>query len=145
MLSKRDEILRINLRNLTDQEVLPLEQVENVISLEYEMEGECVFYGDTDQRKIFKQCLNGSPVEVLVHSTQTVEGEYFDLHCFSKHIMIIDSYWFEPYFIVSFKQNISLKNIDFEVHTYDISFKNNVGIYCLRFLRFSIIFFCSHY
>ena len=79
MLSERDKILRINLRNLTDQEILPLERVENVISLEYEMDGECVFYGDTDQRKIFKQCLNGSAVQVLVHNTQTVEGVYFYL------------------------------------------------------------------
>ena len=65
------------MKNLTDQEELPLENVENVISIEYEMEGECVFYGDTDQRKIFKQCLNGSAAEVLVHNTQTVEGENY--------------------------------------------------------------------
>ena len=79
LMSTRNEILRINLRNLTDQEVLPLDKVQNVISLEYEINGECVFYGDTDQRKIFKQCLNGSAAEVLVQNTQTVEGKIFFL------------------------------------------------------------------
>ena len=108
LLSKRDKILRINLKNLTDQEDLPLENVENVISIEYEMEGECVFYGDTDQRKIFKQCLNGSAAEVLVHNTQTVEGENYlkftlffkndrGLFHFSVHPIIFSSIFFKYY------------------------------------------------
>ena len=66
--------MRINLRNFTEQEELPLENVKNVISLEYDLQDGCIFYGDTNDRKIYKQCLNGSMVETLVQKTDTVEG-----------------------------------------------------------------------
>ena len=67
-------VMRINLRNFTEQEELPLENVKNVISLEYDLQDGCIFYGDTNDRKIYKQCLNGSMVETLVQKTDTVEG-----------------------------------------------------------------------
>ena len=68
--------MRINLRNFTEQEELPLENVKNVISLEYDLQDGCIFYGDTTDRKIYKQCLNGSMVETLVQKTDTVEGNF---------------------------------------------------------------------
>ena len=79
LMSKRTEILRVNLRNLTDQELLPLENVKNVITFEYDLEEGCIFYGDEIEKKIFKQCLNGSAPEILVHQTETVEGKIFEL------------------------------------------------------------------
>lgn len=77
LLSLRDRVMRINLRNFTEQEELPLENVKNVISLEYDLQDGCIFYGDTTDRKIYKQCLNGSMVETLVQKTDTVEGNFF--------------------------------------------------------------------
>lgn len=77
LLSKRSAIVRVNLRNFSDHEVLPVENVTNVISLEYDLVDGCIFYGDTTARKIFKQCLNGSKAEVLVSNTETVEGKQF--------------------------------------------------------------------
>ena len=79
-MSKRTEILRVNLRNLTDQQILPLENIKNVISFEYDFQEGCIFYGDVNEKKIFKQCLNGSAPEVLVQNTETVEGETFFIH-----------------------------------------------------------------
>ena len=77
LLSLREKVMRINLRNFSQQEELPLENVKNVISLEYDLSDGCIFYGDTNDRKIYKQCLNGSMVEILVQNTDTVEGVYF--------------------------------------------------------------------
>ena len=89
LVSKRSEILRINLKNLTDQDILPLSNVENVISFEYD--SDCVYYGDVNQHKIFRHCLNGSAPETLVQNTNTVEGEiYLKLFfCFFYNFLVL--------------------------------------------------------
>ena len=89
LVSKRSEILRINLKNLTDQDILPLSNVENVISFEYD--NDCVYYGDVNQHKIFRHCLNGSAPETLVQNTNTVEGEiYLKLFfCFFYNFLVL--------------------------------------------------------
>ena len=59
--------------------MLPLENVNNVITLEFDLEDNCVFYGDIEQDKIFVQCLNGSEPRVLVESNlDSVEGMSYD-------------------------------------------------------------------
>ncbi len=93
LLSTRDQILRINLKDLTQQDILPLENDllggedsrPDIISLEFQMLNDtgCLFYGEVNQRKIFKQCLDGSRAEVLVKGAETVEGKFHFLLPFS--------------------------------------------------------------
>ena len=59
--------------NLSYPEVLPI-NATNVITIEYDMEDGCLFYGDVKEKIIFRQCLNGSDVQSLVTKTETVEG-----------------------------------------------------------------------
>ena len=55
--------------------MLSFQDVQNVITLEYDMESDCVFYGDVQKAKIFMQCLNGSLAHVLVDNARSVEGK----------------------------------------------------------------------
>ena len=104
--------MRINLRNFTEQEELPLENVKNVISLEYDLQDGCIFYGDTTDRKIYKQCLNGSMVETLVQKTDTVEGNFF-FFLFFLYFFILNFFAFlESFASFSGKQNVK-KSWDF--------------------------------
>ncbi|TRY76952.1 hypothetical protein TCAL_09210 [Tigriopus californicus] len=79
LVSERKAIMRVNLRNLTEVERLPLLNVNNVITLEFDMEDNCVIYGDIEVDKIFMQCLNGSEPRVLVETNlESVEGMAYD-------------------------------------------------------------------
>ena len=49
-------------------QVLPLTNVNNVITLEFDVDDNCVMYGDIELDKIFIQCLNGSKPRVLVEA-----------------------------------------------------------------------------
>ena len=70
--------------NLSYPEVLPI-NATNVITIEYDMEDGCLFYGDVKEKTIFRQCLNGSDVQILVTKTETVEGKKVDF-IFRKYI-----------------------------------------------------------
>jgi hypothetical protein len=66
-------------RDPTHTEILPLVNVNNVITLEFDMEDNCVMYGDIELDKIFIQCLNGSEPRVLVENNlKSVEGMAYD-------------------------------------------------------------------
>ena len=80
LVAQRPNILRIDLRNLSNVDVLPLTQIKNVIALEFDLQENCVIYGDIELDKIFIQCLNGTPPRVLVENNLSVEGEmiFFD-------------------------------------------------------------------
>ena len=77
LVAQRPNILRIDLRNLSNVDVLPLTQIKNVIALEFDLQENCVIYGDIELDKIFIQCLNGTPPRVLVENNLSVEGEIF--------------------------------------------------------------------
>ena len=74
-MAQRPNILRIDLRNLSHVDVLPLTQIQNVIALEFDMEDNCVIYGDIEMDKIFIQCFNGTEPRVLVENNLSVEGK----------------------------------------------------------------------
>ena len=79
LVSQRQSIVRINLGDPEDVEVLPLTNVNNVITLEFDVEDNCVMYGDIELDKIFIQCLNGSEPRVLVEANlNSVEGMAYD-------------------------------------------------------------------
>ena len=75
LVAQRPNILRIDLRNLSHIDVLPLTQIQNVIALEFDMEDNCVIYGDIEMDKIFIQCFNGTEPRVLVENNLSVEGK----------------------------------------------------------------------
>jgi hypothetical protein len=75
LVAQRPNILRIDLRNLSNVDVLPLTQIKNVIALEFDLQENCVIYGDIELDKIFIQCLNGTPPRVLVENNLSVEGK----------------------------------------------------------------------
>jgi sortilin-related receptor len=74
LVAQRPNILRIDLRNLSNVDILPLTQIQNVIALEFDLADNCVIYGDIELDKIFIQCLNGTPPRVLVENNLSVEG-----------------------------------------------------------------------
>ena len=79
LVSQRQSIVRINLVDPEDVEVLPLTNVNNVITLEFDVDDNCVMYGDIELDKIFIQCLNGSKPRVLVEANlNSVEGMAYD-------------------------------------------------------------------
>ena len=79
LVSQRKSIRRINLADTDETEVLNLQNVNNVITLEFDLEDNCVFYGDIELDQIFVQCLNGSEPRVLVESNlDSVEGMSYD-------------------------------------------------------------------
>ncbi len=79
-MAQRPNILRIDLRNLSHVDVLPLTQIQNVIALEFDMEDNCVIYGDIEMDKIFIQCFNGTEPRVLVENNLSVEGKSKQLY-----------------------------------------------------------------
>lgn len=89
LVSQRKSIVRVNLRDTSEVETLPLKNVNNVITLEYDMEDDCVMYGDIEVDKIFIQCLNGSEPRILVESKlNSVEGMAYDW--ISKTLYFVD-------------------------------------------------------
>lgn len=78
LVAERSKIVRINLRDLEDVETLPLTQIQNVIALEYDLDSDCVFYGDIEMDKILMHCNQNATTEVLVDDNESVEGMSYD-------------------------------------------------------------------
>ena len=78
LVAERSKIVRVNLRNTEDVETLPLTKIQNVIALEYDLENDCVFYGDIELDKIFMHCNENATTEILVDDNESVEGMSLD-------------------------------------------------------------------
>ena len=79
LVSQREAIIRINLRDTNEVQKLPLKNVQNVITVEFDVEDNCVMYGDIALDKIYIQCLNGSEPRILVETDlASVEGMSYD-------------------------------------------------------------------
>lgn len=78
LVAQRSKIVRIDLMNVSHVDTLPLPQLKNVIAMDFDMEDNCVIYGDIELDKIFIQCLNGTPPRVLVENNLNVEGMSLD-------------------------------------------------------------------
>lgn len=81
ILALKKQILRFNLADTKPKpEELPVQNLENVIAIDFDMKNNCLFYGDLQKDVIVRQCLSGknSP-EVLVKSgLKSVEGIAYD-------------------------------------------------------------------
>lgn len=79
IVAQRDKISRINLMNGT-KEVLPVMGLKNVITIEFDVKNNCVFWADIQTDEIGRQCFNGNrSVEILAESgLSSVEGMSYD-------------------------------------------------------------------
>ncbi|KAK2708068.1 hypothetical protein QYM36_015679, partial [Artemia franciscana] len=80
LVAQRQKVLRIDLNNMLNIDTLPLSPVKNVFTFEFDIRQNCVYWGDSDEDKIWRQCLNGNQShELLVESSlQSIEGMAFD-------------------------------------------------------------------
>lgn len=102
LVAQRKKIVRVNLRNVTDTQDMPLQGLKNVIALDYDLRDNCVIHGDIKLEKIFIQCLNGSAPRILVDDSLSVEGMSYDW--ISKSL----------YFVDGQKKTIELVRVDVE-------------------------------
>ena len=103
LVAQRKRIVRLDLSAPNSSiESLPLIGMRNVIAMDFDISTDCVFWGDIDQDKIMKQCLNdSSPPVVLAESRlSSVEGMAFD------HISKI------LYFVDGTQKKIELLKVD---------------------------------
>ena len=103
LVSQRKSIVRVNLRDTNDIDTLPLERAHNVITMEFDMEDNCVIFGDIELDQIYIQCLNGSAPRVLVENNlESVEGMAYD--------------WITKtlYFVDGSRRTIDLVRVDME-------------------------------
>lgn len=80
LVAQRQKILRIDLRNPTKLEPLPLPSLQNVFAVEFDMKANCVIWADSLQDKIWRLCMDGKSLpQVLVESQlESIEGMALD-------------------------------------------------------------------
>lgn len=90
LVAQRKKIVRVNLRDPSEVQSLPLgDDLNNVIVLEFDVEDNCVMYGDIELDQIRMQCLNGSEPRILVENNlASVEGMAYDW--ISKMLFFVD-------------------------------------------------------
>lgn len=89
LFAQRDHITRYNLVTKESEE-LPVPNIKNVISIDFDMASNCIFWADITLDTIGRQCFNnGSKSEILV-STElaSIEGMAFDW--ISKSLYFVD-------------------------------------------------------
>lgn len=79
LVAQREHISRVDLNTQT-VEKLPITGLKNVISIDFDMKHNCVFYADIFSDKIVRQCLNGNTDEeiILEENLASVEGMSYD-------------------------------------------------------------------
>ncbi|XP_055841442.1 sortilin-related receptor-like [Episyrphus balteatus] len=79
LVAQREQISRVDL-NTQKVEKLPITDLKNVISIDFDMKHNCVFYADIFSDKIVRQCLNGDTDEeiILEENLASVEGMSYD-------------------------------------------------------------------
>lgn len=80
LVAQRQKILRIDLRNPSRLDELPLPSLQNVFALEFDLRTNCVYWADSLQDKIWRLCLDGKSVPQVLVETQleSIEGMAFD-------------------------------------------------------------------
>ena len=80
LIAQRSRIVRLNLRDNQNVETLPVpkEYIVNAITLEYDMEYDCLFFGDISKDKIFMYFNQNGTVFTIVDDTSSVEGMSYD-------------------------------------------------------------------
>lgn len=89
LFAQRDHITRYNLVTKESDE-LPVTNLKNVISIDFDMAANCIYWADITQDIIGRQCFNnGSKSEVLVSTDlASIEGMAFDW--ISKSLYFVD-------------------------------------------------------
>ncbi|XP_055389216.1 sortilin-related receptor-like [Condylostylus longicornis] len=79
LVAQRDRISRIDINTQTREEI-PVQDLKNVIAIDYDIKNNCVFFADIMSDKIGRQCLDGNhTTEILVDSDlSSVEGMSYD-------------------------------------------------------------------
>ena len=90
LIAQRTKIVRIDLRDTNNVEVFPLNKnvIKNAIALEYDVEDDCLFYGDIVLDRIFMYCNQNGTTDVIVDDNQSVEGMAYDW--ISKALYFVD-------------------------------------------------------
>lgn len=80
LVAQRQKVLRVDLRDPTTLEALPLPALQNVFAVEFDMKANCVIWADSLQDKIWRQCMDGTSVpQALVESQiESIEGMALD-------------------------------------------------------------------
>uniref|UniRef100_A0A1Y1LMI9 Sortilin-related receptor n=1 Tax=Photinus pyralis TaxID=7054 RepID=A0A1Y1LMI9_PHOPY len=89
LFALRDRIGRYDLLN-HKLEHLPIQNLKNVIAIDFDMKNNCVYWADIVTDTIGRQCFgNGSTPEILVsHDLASIEGMAFDW--ISQHLYFVD-------------------------------------------------------
>lgn len=79
LIAQRERIARYNLETSKTEE-LPIQNVKNVVAIEFDMHENCVYWSDVIEDTISRQCLdNGTTKEILVSTDlSSVEGMALD-------------------------------------------------------------------
>ena len=81
LLAQHSKILRIDLRDLTRQEPLPIPSLKNVFAIEYDLVNNCVFWADSLDDKISRLCMDGkSQPEVQSISIITIHSKLTSIY-----------------------------------------------------------------
>lgn len=89
LFAQRDHVTRYNLLTKESEE-LPIPNLKNVISIDFDMAANCIYWADITLDIIGRQCFsNGSKSEVLVSTDlASIEGMAFDW--ISKSLYFVD-------------------------------------------------------
>lgn len=69
LVAQRQKILRVDLRDPTKLDPLPLPALQNVFAIEFDLRSNCVYWADSLQDKIWRLCMDGKSLpQVLVES-----------------------------------------------------------------------------
>jgi len=82
LVAQRTRVFRVDLRapdaSAVETFPLPADKIKNAVALEYDLDTECLFYGDIVLDKIFMHCNANGSTDVIVDDNQSVEGMSYD-------------------------------------------------------------------
>ena len=75
LIAQRTKIVRMDLRSPEKIDEFPLDPslIKNAIALDYDMDDDCLIYGDIVLDKIFMYCNGNGSTQVLVEDNESVE------------------------------------------------------------------------
>uniref|UniRef100_A0A1Y1JYN2 Sortilin-related receptor n=1 Tax=Photinus pyralis TaxID=7054 RepID=A0A1Y1JYN2_PHOPY len=87
LIALREKISRLYLHN-NKWEPLPIENLTNVIAVEFDMKSRCMYWSDIGTKLIGRQCSNNAPEVFLYGNLTLVEGLALDW--ISRHLYFVD-------------------------------------------------------
>jgi sortilin-related receptor len=90
LVAQRQKILRIDLRNPTHADPLPLPSLQNVFAIEFDLKNNCVYWADSLQDKIWRLCMDGKSMPQLLVESQLESIEGMTLDWLSNNLYFVD-------------------------------------------------------